>query len=68
MKEKITAVISFIGSLVYIVFGLISIFKGDIGNLKEAVIMSGFMLFFVSTILYIIWTGFGKGKLRKQIQ
>lgn len=58
MKEKITAIISFIGAIGWCTFFYLHIFDGYID-------LELLFLFLpaITTMMYIIWTGFGNKKV-----
>ncbi|MFT6128284.1 MAG: hypothetical protein ACJAVA_002785 [Flavobacteriaceae bacterium] len=59
MKEKVTAMISFIGGLGWGLFGLFAIFDDSNIYLDEFLTYSALMISSISIVLYVIWTKFG---------
>ena len=60
MKEKVSAIISFISAIGWGLLGLFFIAQGDIDHGDEFFGMFSFMTMSISTILYVIWTKFGQ--------
>lgn len=60
MKEKITAIISFIIALGWGLFGLFLFFDDGNIHVEEFFTYSTIMVGTVSTVLYVLWTKFGK--------
>lgn len=61
MKEKITAIISFLAGIGWGLFGLYGVIKNEVEIDGEIFII--FLALFISTIsviLYVVWTKFGK--------
>ena len=68
MKEKITGVISLIGSTGFMLFMLYN-FYTILGVFKDQTslwLAGALTVVFISTILYVLQTRFGSGKLDKQ--
>lgn len=59
MKERISAVISFLGALGWGLFGLVIIFDDTRIDVDDFIAYFTFMISTISTILYVIWTKFG---------
>ena len=59
MKEKVTAIISFIGGLGWGLFGIFIIMKERI-DVDEFFVIFALLTSAVSTVLYVFWTKFGK--------
>lgn len=63
MKEKVTGIISFVGGLGWGLFGLFVIADESSFSGEDIFILSALMLSTISTILYVVWTKFGKKEL-----
>ena len=62
MKEKVTAMISFLGGLGWGLFGLFMIFDDSNIRAEEFLVYSAIMISAISIVLYVIWTKFGNKK------
>lgn len=60
MRTRIAAIISFLSGIVTALFTLYFIYKDGFGDGNELLFELVFMLFTASTIIYVIWTKFGK--------
>lgn len=67
MKEKISGVISLIGSIGFTLFMLYNFYTiPTVFKDKTSLWLAGALIVvFISTILYVLWTRFGSGKLNK---
>lgn len=59
MKEKVTAIISFLGGLGWGLFGLFAIFDESRIDAGEFFAYFALMTSTISTVLYVLWTKFG---------
>ena len=62
MKEKVTAMISFLGGLGWGLFGIFMIFDDSNIRAEEFLVYSAIMISAISIVLYVIWTKFGNKK------
>ena len=64
MKEKVTAIISFIGGIGFSLFGISEIMTDLMTSsyirMDDYYFAFGFLMTTVSTVLYVFWTKFGK--------
>lgn len=60
MKTKVAAIISFTSGIIMGLVVLNSIYKDGFGKGIELLLEFNFMILITSTLLYIVWTKFGK--------
>jgi amino acid permease len=63
MKERITALISFVGSIGWGLFVLYNIAKRGLYDVDDFLINFSLLALSLSSFLYIVWTKFGKKEL-----
>ena len=59
MKEKVTAMISFLGGIGWGLFGLFIILDDNNPRPEDFLAYFAFMISTISIVLYVIWTKFG---------
>ena len=60
MKEKVTAIISFIGGLGFSLFFIYLSMNTSYTNEYDYLVVFALIMTTVSTVLYVFWTKFGK--------